>query len=277
MALATRRPLLYSLFDIIIELFALTKHCESSWEEGKIRGGGRLLLFFHKRSKSRGIEISGSFKRARSAREGSWTASRGLNSGCYRGLLAPPAPTCTNATTCHLERGGGGGERRQSGALEKRLSAVKNAAELLVCLARYKRPGSWCAFRNKHAATARPPVLWAQSAQWKKRKKRSGKKPSTVLFFLFLHLLFWPSLTSHNLVSVFRGLNLDKSFFLSFSFSKKKYRSGECFSPRRIFRWNNRRGLKNLKISRRSVSLLFLAIMVMDKSLRNKSELPLRK
>lgn len=32
------------------------------------------------------------------------------------------------------------GERRQSGALEKRLSAVKNAGELLlVCLARYKR------------------------------------------------------------------------------------------------------------------------------------------
>lgn len=175
MALATRRPLLYSLFDIIIELFALTKHCESSWEEGKIRGGGRLLLFFHKRSKSRGIEISGSFKRARSAREGSWTASRGLNSGCYRGLLAPPAPTCTNATTCHLERGGGGGERRQSGALEKRLSAVKNAAELLVCLARYKRPGSWCAFRNKHAATARPPVLWRNPRSEKKERNVPGK------------------------------------------------------------------------------------------------------
>lgn len=202
---------------------------------------------------------------------GGWT--RGVIAACSR---HPRRLVQTQRRV--ISRGVGGGERRQSGALEKRLSAVKNAAELLVCLARYKRPGSWCAFRNKHAATARPPVLWRNPRSEKKeRKKRSGKKPSTVLFFLFLHLLFWPSLTSHNLVSVFRGLNLDKSFFLSFSFSKKKYRSGECFSPRRIFRWNNRRGLKNLKISRRSVSLLFLAIMVMDKSLRNKSELPLRK
>lgn len=146
--------------------------------------------------------------------------------GVELGVLSRPA----RATRADLYKrndvssreGWGGGERRQSGALEKRLSAVKNAAELLVCLARYKRPGSWCAFRNKHAATARPPVLWRNPRSEKKeRKKRSGKKPSTVLFFLFLHLLFWPSLASHNLVSVFRGLNLDKSFFLSFSFSKK--------------------------------------------------------
>lgn len=223
MALATRRPLLYSLFDIIIELFALTKHCESSWEEGKIRGGGRLLLFFHKRSKSRGIEISGSFKRARSAREGSWTASRGLNSGCYRGLLAPPAPTCTNATTCHLERGGRGGERRQSGALEKRLSAVKNAAELLVCLARYKRPGSWCAFRNKHAATARPPVLWAQSAQWKKRKKETFREKTvyrSLLLLLTLALLAFTRVSQSGLS--FSRIELGQIVLSFFLFFEKK-------------------------------------------------------
>lgn len=55
--------------------------------------------------------------------------------GDARPLSPLRAPTCTNATTCHLERGKEASERtrrrkkeeRQSGALEKRLSAVKNA------------------------------------------------------------------------------------------------------------------------------------------------------
>lgn len=56
--------------------------------------------------------------------------------GDARPLSPLRAPTCTNATTCHLERGKEASERTrrrkkeegQSGALEKRLSAVKNAA-----------------------------------------------------------------------------------------------------------------------------------------------------
>lgn len=55
--------------------------------------------------------------------------------GDARPLSPLRAPTCTNATTCHLERGKEASERTrrrkkeegQSGALEKRLSAVKNA------------------------------------------------------------------------------------------------------------------------------------------------------
>lgn len=99
--------------------------------------------------------------------------------GVELGVLSRPA----RATRADLYKrndvssreGWGGGERRQSGALEKRLSAVKNAAELLVCLARYKRPGSWCAFRNKHAATARPPVLWRNPRSEKKERNVPGK------------------------------------------------------------------------------------------------------
>lgn len=201
---------------------------------------------------------------------GGWT--RGVIAACSR---HPRRLVQTQRRV--ISRGVGGGERRQSGALEKRLSAVKNAAELLVCLARYKRPGSWCAFRNKHAATARPPVLWRNPRSEKKERNVPGKNrlpfssssSYTCSSGLHSRLTIWSQFFED-------WTWTNRSFFLSL-FSEKKYRSGECFSPRRIFRWNNRRGLKNLKISRRSVSLLFLAIMVMDKSLRNKSELPLRK
>lgn len=69
-------------------------------------------------------------------------------------------------------REGVGRERRQSGALEKRLSAVKNAGELLVCLARYKRPGAALSGRST------PPLPGHRyfGAIRAVKKKKGGKK-----------------------------------------------------------------------------------------------------
>lgn len=170
---------------------------------------------------------------------GGWT--RGVIAACSR---HPRRLVQTQRRV--ISRGVGGGERRQSGALEKRLSAVKNAAELLVCLARYKRPGSWCAFRNKHAATARPPVLWRNPRSEKKERNVPGKNrlPFSSSYS------YTCSSGLHSRLTIWSQFFEDwtwtnRSFFLSLF--RKKYRSGECFSPRRIFRSNNRRGLKKFK------------------------------
>lgn len=116
---------------------------------------------------------------------------------------------------------GVGRERRQSGALEKRLSAVKNAGELLVCLARYKRPAAALSGRST------PPLPGHRYfGAIRAVKKKKGEKTPTVLlfflllFFLLLLLLFWLRLTD------------PQSELLRIEFFEKRTAgcSGECFS-----------------------------------------------
>lgn len=214
MALATRRPLLYSLFDIIIELFALTKHRPERRE--KFGEGEGYYCFFIEESRFQD-RLNAQEARGKGVEQpaGGWT--RGVIAACSR---HPRRLVQTQRRV--ISRGVGGGERRQSGALEKRLSAVKNAAELLVCLARYKRPGSWCAFRNKHAATARPPVLWRNPRAVKKKKETFREKTvyRSLLLILTLALLAFTHVSQSGLS--FSRIELGQIVLSFFLFFEKK-------------------------------------------------------
>lgn len=229
----------------------------------------------------------GSFKRARSAGEGSWTAGGWTRQRVLGGVIVDARHHHRHHNHHHRadlykrndvsSREGVGRERRQSGALEKRLSAVKNAGELLVCLARYKRPGAALSGRST------PPLPGHRyfGAIRAVKKKKGGKKttpfrektrPSTVLllFFFFFFLLFWPSLstiwTEFCLGGwILRIESFERHFY--FFFFRKKYgwlfwrmfftnghRDG-MFQLSRIFRWIIVADLKMKYFS----GLLFLA------------------
>lgn len=97
-------------------------------------------------------------------------------------------PTCTNATTCHLERRKEASERtrrrkkeeRQSGALEKRLSAVKNAGRAPRLLSSLETAGT--ALSGGTASSARPPPRRGIGAAGRKTLgsgKNAGHLPSS--------------------------------------------------------------------------------------------------
>lgn len=132
--------------------------------------------------------------------------------------LPPPAPTCTNATTCHLERGG---ERKTAKWRSREAPVCRKECRRAPRLLSSLQTAGCCAFRKKHAATARPPVLWRNP---RSEKKEREKTPTVLLFFLLLFLLllllFWLRLTD------------PQSELLRIEFFEKRTAgcSGECFS-----------------------------------------------
>lgn len=85
--------------------------------------------------------------------------------------LPPPAPTCTNATTCHLERGG---ERKTAKWRSREAPVCRKECRRAPRLLSSLQTAGCCAFRKKHAATARPPVLWRNPRSEKKERGKNA-------------------------------------------------------------------------------------------------------
>lgn len=207
----------------------------------------------------------GSFKRARSAGEGSWTAGGWTRQRVLGGVIVDARHHHRHHNHHHPRRlvqtqrrviSRRGGERKTAKWRSREAPVCRKECRRAPRLLSSLQTAGCCAFRKKHAATARPPVLWRNPRS--KKKERGEKndsvpgKNAAVLLLFFFFLLFWPSLstiwTEFCLGGwILRIESFERHFYFSFSkkvslvvlenvFHMDGHRDG-MFQLSRIFRW----------------------------------------
>lgn len=195
----------------------------------------------------------GSFKRARSAGEGSWTAGGWTRQRVLGGVIVDARHHHRHHNHHHPRRlvqtqrrviSRRGGERKTAKWRSREAPVCRKECRRAPRLLSSLQTAGCCAFRKKHAATARPPVLWRNP---RSKKKERGEKNDSVpgknaavyrsLTLLLLLLLALLAFTVHNLDWVLFGrVNFEdwifRTPFLFFFFFEKSIVgcSGECFS-----------------------------------------------
>lgn len=211
----------------------------------------------------------GSFKRARSAGEGSWTAGGWTRQRVLGGVIVDARHHHRHHNHHHPRRlvqtqrrviSRRGGERKTAKWRSREAPVCRKECRRAPRLLSSLQTAGCCAFRKKHAATARPPVLWRNPRSKKKRKGgkkrlRSGKKRGRLPFSYSSSSsscssgLHCPqSGLSFVWAGEFWGLNLSNVNVFIFFFFRKKYRwlfwrmfftwmdtEMECFNSREFF------------------------------------------